>query len=162
MIRRIKQNYISNKLGISKTITHIPHKFKPAFSLYSEVVQVKKAIKNSCVGYGTGYKAREDIYVAVVPIGYADGYSRSNKNSYVVINSTRYQIIGDIMMGMITVKVDDTVRTGDQVTLIGEKITVQEVAKHNNTIVYEIMCSLNEWVPRVIVKNGKKIDIVEK
>lgn len=137
-------------------------KYKPAFILYSEIMEIKKIKKGTKVGYNGNYKARKDEIIGIIPIGYSDGYLRTNKNSYVVINNKRYKIIGDVSMGMIAIKLDDSINIYDKVTLIGNGISMYEVAYHNHTIVYEIMCLINSNVPRVLVSNNKIIEIVER
>ena len=161
-LRKIKRAYYNKKHNISPTITDIDINLKTAFSLYSKVIQVKKIKKGSFVGYGRVYEALEDIYVAVIPIGYADGFDRRNTGRKIVINNNKYNLIGEINSGMIIAKIDDTVHEGDKVTLIGEEISMREVAKHMRTSVYEASCTFNEWVPRILVKNGKVIEIDER
>ena len=107
-------------------------------------------------------EANEDIYVSIIPIGYADGFSTRNKGREIVINNKRYPLIGAINMGMVIAKVDETVKQGDKVTLIGEQIPMLEAARYMGTSVYEGSCMINDWVPRVLVKDGKIIEIDEK
>lgn len=161
-LRKWKRAYYNKKNHISPTITNIDIHLKTAFSLYSEVMQVKKIKKGSFVGYGRIYEATEDMYVAVIPIGYADGFSRRNKGRQVVINGKRYSLIGEVNMGMIIAKVDETVHTKDKVTLIGEGITMPEVARYMGTSVYEGSCMINSWVPRILTSNGQVLEIDEK
>lgn len=161
-LRKIKRKLYNKRHNISKTITDVDIDLKPAFSLYSEVTQVKKIKKGSFVGYGRIYEAQEDMYVAIISIGYADGFSRKNRGRQIVINNKRYQLIGEINMGMIIAKVDESVKMGDKVTLIGEKIPMKEVTSYIGTSVYEGSCMINDWVPRVLVKNGEVIEIDEK
>lgn len=161
-LRKWKREYYHKKHHISPTITDIDIDLKTAFSLYSEVMQVKKIKKGSFVGYGRVYEAQEDMYVAIIPIGYADGFSRKNKGRPIVINGKRYSLIGEVNMGMIIAKVDETVHEKDTVTLIGEELPMQEVVKYIGTSVYEGSCMLNDWVPRVLVKNGKIVEIDER
>ena len=101
--------------------------------------------KGETVGYGATYKAEHMMKTATIPIGYADGYPRSLSNKgYVLIGGKKRPIVGRICMDQLMVAVDDTVRTGDQVVLIGEqgneKITIEEVAELAETIPYELMC----------------------
>lgn len=161
-LRKWKRAYYNKKNHISPTITNIDIHLKTAFSLYSEVMQVKKIKKGSFVGYGRIYEATEDMYVAVIPIGYADGFSRRNKGRQVVINGKRYSLIGEVNMGMVIAKVDETVHTKDKVTLIGEGITMPEVARYMGTSVYEGSCMINSWVPRILTSNGQVLEIDEK
>ena len=65
-------------------------------------------------------------------------------------------------MGMIIAKVDENVHAGDKVTLIGEELTMKEAASYMGTSVYEGSCMINDWVPRVLVKDGEIIEIEER
>lgn len=161
-LRKWKREYYHKKHNISPTITNIDIDLKTAFYLYSEVVQVKQIPKGSFIGYGRIYEAKEDMKVAIVPIGYADGFSRKNKGREVVIKGKRYPIVGDINMGMIIVKVDEQVQEKDRVTLIGDGITMREVARHMQTTVYEGSCMINDWVPRILTKNGTILEVDER
>ena len=104
----------------------------------------------------------EDMYVAVILIGYADGFDRRNTGRQIVINNKRYDLIGEINSGMVIAKVDESVHNGDKVTLIGENIPMREVARYMKTSVYEVGCTFNEWIPRVLVKDGEVIEIDER
>ena len=157
-----KRAYYHKKHHISPTITKIDIDLKTAFSLCSEVMQVKEIPKGSFVGYGRTYEAQEDMKVAVIPIGYADGFSRKNKGRDIVIKGKRYPLIGDINMGMVIAKVDENVHEKDKVVLIGEKITMREAARYMQTSVYEGSCMINDWVPRLLIKNGEVVEIDER
>lgn len=161
-LRKWKRAYYHKKNHISPTITDTDIDLKTAFSLYSEIMQVKKIKKGSFVGYGRIYEAQEDMFVAVIPVGYADGFSRRNKGRQIVINQKRYSLIGDVNMGMLIAKVDETVHSGDKVTLIGDEIPMREVAKYIGTSVYEGSCMLNDWLPRILIKDGKTVEIDER
>lgn len=158
-LKQIKANLRIRKYNISKTIEKSNLVLKPAFSLYSEVMELQNVNKGEFVGYGVSYKAPTDIKVAVLPIGYADGIPRSYTGSDVFINKKRYEIIGSVNMGMITVKVDEDVSIGDKVEFIGEKINIKNSAIKLNTTIYEVMCMIHENVPRVYKKDGKTVYI---
>lgn len=160
-LRAIKRELNKKNKNISETITELPIELKPAFKMYTEVIQVKKVKKGEFVGYGVGYRAEEDEIIAILPTGYDDGLFRKSKGRYVAINNKKYKLVGDIAMGMIAVKVDDTVKMYDKVTLIGGEIPIKEVAKHNETIVYEIMCNIGKQIPRVYIKNDEVVAIEE-
>ncbi len=161
-LRKWKRQYYNRKNNVSKTITNIDIDLKTAFSLYSEVMQVKKIPRGSFVGYGRIYEAEEDMYVAIIPIGYADGFSKRNKGRQIVINGKRYSLIGEVNMGMLIAKVDETVKVHDKVTLIGEEIPMIEVARYMKTSIYEGSCMLNSWIPRLLIKNGQVVEIDER
>ena len=120
------------------------------FSLYSEIIQIND-IENETVGYNGTYKAVNKEKIAVIPIGYADGIIRKNTGRNVYINNKSYNIVGNICMDMLFVQVDDTVKVGDKVTIIKDIEHIEEIAKHLDTISYEIICSIGKRVPRIYV-----------
>ena len=118
------------------------------FSLYSEVIQIND-IENETLGYNGAYKANKREKIAVIPIGYADGIIRKNTGRNVYINNKSYNIVGNICMDMLFIKVDDTVKIGDKVTLIKDIEHIEQIAKHLDTISYEVLCSIGKRVPRI-------------
>jgi alanine racemase len=107
------------------------------------------------VGYGRTWSAREPTRVAVLPIGYGDGYRRGLSNSAeVLIGGRRFPVVGTISMDNITVDVGDVqVGVGDVATLIGadgaDRVLAEELAGKLATINYEITCGVSARVPRV-------------
>lgn len=127
----------------------------PVMSLKSKVVEIKTVNKGESVGYGANYKASEDNEkIAVLPIGYADGWIRKNKNGDVEINHKRYAMVGIICMDACFVKVDDSVHEGDEVTLFGGLISIDEVSDRLETINYEVVCQVSNRVPRKMRKES--------
>ena len=120
------------------------------FSLYSEIIQIND-IDNETVGYNGAYEAEEKERIAVIPIGYADGIIRKNTGRNVYINNKEYNIVGNICMDMLFVKVDDSVKVGDKVVLIKDIEHIEQIARHLDTISYEVLCSIGKRVPRVYV-----------
>lgn len=146
-----KKDYINGiRLGIAMygLIDYKDIKFKDTFSLYSEVIQINK-VSNETVGYNGMYKANNNEYIAVIPIGYADGIIRKNTGRNVYINNKKYKIVGNICMDMLFVKVDNTIKVGDKVTLIKDNNHIKEIAKYLDTISYEVLCSISKRVPRI-------------
>ena len=93
--------------------------------------------------------AKKDEIIAIVPIGYADGIIRANKGRFVYINNKKYQIVGNICMDMLFIKVDQTIKVKDKVIIIKDIKHIKEIAKHLNTIEYEVLCSIGKRVPRI-------------
>lgn len=130
---------------------------KPVMHFKTAIVDIKKVKSGESVGYCASYKARDDMKVAILPVGYADGYHRgfSNKAS-VLINGKRAAVIGNISMDLTIVDISSipTARIGDEVVLIGKQnkefISAWELAKHINSISYEIFTSVSARVPRII------------
>lgn len=131
---------------------------KQAFSLYSELIAVKRIKAGEYVGYGVTYQAEKDEWLGTVPIGYADGWSRTFQGFHVLVNGTKQQIVGRVCMDMLMIRLDDEYKVGQRVTLIGKdqhaEIDMDEVADYIHTINYEIPCMITGRVPREYVRNG--------
>ena len=126
---------------------------KSTFSLYSEVIQINTLNIGDTVGYNGMYKAKENNEkIAVIPIGYADGIIRKNTGRTVYINDKEYSIVGNVCMDMLFIKVDDTVKVHDKVTLLKDVEHIEKVAKHLETIPYEVMCEIGKRVPREYIR----------
>lgn len=121
------------------------------FKLYSKVIELKVLNPLETVGYNGVYQAKEREKIAVVAIGYADGIIRKNTGRYVYINNVKYQIVGNICMDMLMVKVDDKVKVGDSVLILKDIQHIEEVAKYLDTIPYEVICMIGKRVPRVYI-----------
>lgn len=123
---------------------------KSTFELYSEVIQINTLNKGETVGYNGIYTSKEDgERIAVVSIGYDDGIIRKNTGRYVYINDEKYQIVGNICMDMLFVKVDDKVKLHDKVVMLKDIEHIKEVAKHLETIPYEVLCTVGQRVKRI-------------
>jgi len=118
------------------------------FSLYSEIIQINSLKKGDTLGYSGMYKAEEECLIGVVPIGYADGIIRKNTGRCVFINNKEYNIVGNICMDMLFIKIDDSVKVHDKVELLRDNAHIEKVAKHLETIEYEVLCSVGKRVPR--------------
>lgn len=132
-------------------------RLKPALSLKTRVVFIKKLPKGSGVSYGHDYIAPRDTRIATLPIGYGDGYPRIlSGRAPVLIGGKHFQVAGRICMDQTMVDVGDApVKIGDEVVLIGSqknaKITTEELAGLSQTIPYEIVCGLGSRIPRVYI-----------
>ena len=160
-LRAIKRKINKKKNNISKTTTELPIELNPAFKMYSEIIQIKKLKQGEFVGYGATYRAQKDEVIGIMPVGYDDGIFRKSKGRYVSINDKKYRIVGDIGMGMTAVKIDNTINMYDKVTLIGDKVSIKEVANHNGTTIYETMCNIGKNIPRVYIKDNEEVGIEE-
>jgi alanine racemase len=132
-----------------------PHGLAPALALRSYVADVKRFEAGAGAGYGQTWRASEDTFVAVVPIGYGDGVRRGLSNrGEVLIRGRRRPIAGTISMDNLTVELgpETDVEPGDEVILIGpqgeERVLAEEVAESLGTINYEVTCGISARVPR--------------
>ncbi len=136
---------------------------KPVMTIKTYVTFVKEIEENDSVGYGRMFISDSKRKIATIPAGYADGYSRllSNKGR-VLIDGKSAPIKGRICMDQFMVDVSEIdCKEWDEVVLLGkqgdEEISADEVAKIAGTINYDILCMISKRVPRVYIKNGKKI-----
>lgn len=120
----------------------------PVMTLQSEVIALHDIHAGESVGYGQGFVAQQDSQIAVVAIGYGDGYPRSAKNGTpVLIRGQVCALAGRVSMDMITVDVTgQNVALGDTVTLWGTGLSADVVAQYCDTISYELFCQLTSRV----------------
>ncbi|MBS3797352.1 alanine racemase [Pseudoalteromonas sp. BDTF-M6] len=123
---------------------------KPVMSLTSEVIAVRRVKKGEPVGYGGHWHADADTQLAVVAIGYGDGYPRHAENGTpVLINGRRYPLVGRVSMDMISVDIgadNQDVAVGDDAIMWGAELGIEEIATCASTIAYELLCNIT---PRV-------------
>jgi len=131
---------------------------QPVLALKSSVTRVRTLPAGAGVSYGRTYVTPRRMPIALVPIGYGDGYHRLNSNrGAVLINGRRAPIVGRVTMDQLMVDISDAgpVAVGDEVVLIGaqgaQRITAEEVARWSETINYEVTTSLLPRVPRIFV-----------
>ncbi|HEY0278823.1 MAG TPA: alanine racemase [Solirubrobacterales bacterium] len=129
---------------------------EPALSLLSYVAAVKHFPAGQSAGYGRRWRAGEDTWVGVVPLGYGDGVRRALSNDCdVLVAGRRYPLVGTISMDNLTIDLgpDAEVEPGAEAVLIGrqgeEEIRAEELAARLTTINYEVTCGITARVPRV-------------
>ncbi|HEV7876895.1 alanine racemase [Bradyrhizobium sp.] len=132
--------------------------------LKARIVQFRNVERGDSVGYGATWTARRPTKLAIVSAGYADGYFRAasandgTRGAEVIVAGKRCPVAGRISMDLMAIDITDlpdkTARRGHMVTLIGEGITVDEVAHHFGTIGYEVLTSLGRRYAR-IYKGGE-------
>lgn len=132
--------------------------FRRVLSWKSQVMSIKQVHAGEFVSYGTAFFAEEDKIIAVVPVGYSHGYSRSLSNQgRVLIRCQQAQVIGMVNMNMLLADIThiDEVNIGDDVTLIGiqgdKEITLASFADFNNQLNYELLARLPYETPRLII-----------
>ena len=130
-------------------------------TLKARIIQIRDVERGDPVGYGGTWSARRPTKLAIVAAGYADGYFRAagstdgTRGAEVVIAGKRCPIAGRVSMDLIAVDITDlapnAARRGHMATLIGDGITVDELAHHFGTIGYEVLTSLGRRFTRVYV-----------
>ena len=129
---------------------------RPGLRFRTAISQIRDVVRGESVSYGRTFVASQDIRVATLPVGYADGFDRllSNRGS-VLVRGKRAPIVGRICMDMTMIDVSriPDVRAGDEAVMIGrqgsDEISANEVAEMLGTISYEVLCRIGPRVPRV-------------
>ncbi len=132
---------------------------QPVVELKARIVQIRNIERGDTVGYGGTWTARRPTRLAIVSAGYADGYFRAasandgTRGAEVIVAGRRCPIAGRVSMDLIAVDITDLppigARRGHMVTLLGEGITVDELAHHFGTIGYEVLTSLGPRYVRI-------------
>ena len=129
----------------------IQHKLLPVASLKTQITQIKKVAKGNTIGYGRMGKVDEDKTIAIVSIGYADGYSRmfSNGVGGMMVGRQYAPTIGNVCMDMTMLDITHIeAQEGDQVEVFGKQQNLIDLAKNLNIIPYELLTNVNDRVKR--------------
>jgi alanine racemase len=131
-------------------------RLKPAMSLKTKIVHLKSVPAGRSISYGRSFVTKKDSTIAVLPVGYSDGYSRlfSNK-AQALLKGRRLPVVGRVCMDQTMLDASEVgdVNIGDEVVLLGQdgsqRITAQELAEIAGTISYEIVCSIGRGARRI-------------
>ena len=164
-----KDQYNMTRLGItlygcypSENIEELDKvKLEQVATLISKVSHVKKFLKGEKLGYGVSYEAKQDEYIATVPIGYADGILRRAQGFKIKVGTEDCEIVGRVCMDQLMVRCSENIKVGDDVLFFGEyngqEISVDDFASYQDTISYEILCCINKRVPRIYYRNKMEL-----
>jgi len=124
----------------------------------SRIIHIQEVEKGESVSYGATWKASKKTKIAIIPVGYADGYFRAlSNNNHVIINESQAKVVGRICMNCFAVDITNIVNAeiGSEVCLISRKsnsgITPDDIASKIKTINYEITTAISENIPRITV-----------
>lgn len=130
----------------------------PVLSWKARIAQIKQIKAGESVGYGRTWFAPRRTKIAIIPVGYSDGYDRKfSNNSKVIVGNNFSPVIGRVAMNMFAMDITETknVKGGDEVILLGKKgrleISVEELASRIDTINYEVVSRINILLPRILV-----------
>jgi alanine racemase len=126
---------------------------RPAMKLQCDLIAINQCRKGDTIGYGASYQCPEDMVIGVAAIGYGDGYPRHARNGTpVILNDRRAPLVGHVSMDMITIDLrgHDQARVGDQVTLWGPGLPVEEVCTWCDAIPYQLICGVTARVKSIV------------
>jgi alanine racemase len=130
---------------------------RPALAFKTRVTYLKKVPPGTPLSYGSTFVTPDETTIATLPVGYADGYSRRLSNrGQVLIRGKRYPVVGRVSMDLTLVNIGNgKAEIGDDAVLIGESdgqgISADEIAALEETISYEVVCSIGKRVPRIYI-----------
>lgn len=127
--------------------TAAEHDLLPVMTLESELISIQHLRQGEPVGYGATWRCPEDMPVGIVAIGYGDGFPRhAVSGTPILVNDARCALLGRASMDMLTVDLRNQrdARIGDRVVLWGESLPIEEIARHADTIPYELLCGVHK------------------
>ena len=131
---------------------------QPAMSWHSRISCLKWLPAGREISYGGTYTTQKDTHIATIPVVYADGYRRNLSGKfYVLISGKKAPILGRVCMDQMMVDVTNIpdVQAGDDVVLMGDGISAEELAEAGASFNYELVCSISRRVPRQYILDGK-------
>jgi alanine racemase len=144
---------VRSGIGLYGYNNHLNNELVPVHTLKSIISQIVEAKKGDSIGYNRAFICEEKMKIGIIPLGHADGISRSfSKNAYVIVNGKKCRIIGNICMDVFMVNLNDIdVVEGDQVVIFDKENNAESFALSTGTISYEILTNLSERIERMIV-----------
>jgi alanine racemase len=139
---------------------------RPVLTWKARVGQLQDVRKGATVGYGRTWTALRRTRLAVIPVGYSDGYSRCLGNrARVLVRGCRAPVVGRVCMNIMMIDVTDVpgVQVGEEVVIIGSQdgatMAVEELASLSDTINYEFLARLSPSIPRLVVDSGQPPEV---
>lgn len=147
---------------LREDICDVVSNLKPAFSLKAKIFFIKNVQPGEYISYNLGFKTKRESIIAIVPIGYSNGYSRllSNK-SKILIDGKYAPVVGNVCMDLFMIDITDIASTskvsfGSEVIIIGKdgerEVSVEDLADLMGTIKHEIVTSFKNNIPRIYIK----------
>jgi len=138
---------------------------EPVMRFVTKIIQVRTVPSGTGLGYGQTFITERATKLAVLPVGYEDGYLRSLSNrAEVLIHGRRFPVVGRVSMNLTLVDItdcDDSVKQGDDVVLLGKQgggeITADEIAGWMDTISYEVLCLFGNLNTRYYIDESKNL-----
>lgn len=153
-LRKIRDRFYQRKYKISDIIRGTKLDIKPCLKIKTHVMEIRKVKKGEFIGYGAEYIAKKDILAATLPIGYGDGIGFNN-NRKVLINNKKYNAISRMSMCMMSVRVDENVKLGDEVTILGEDLTLGYLARLENKSIHYMLSNISLELERIYINKEK-------
>ena len=147
--------------GVSPVLNTLAadYNLRPVMTLKSSVIAIREVKKGQSVGYGATWIATKDTMLAVIAIGYGDGYPRNARNGTpVLVNGQQYPLAGRVSMDMISIDINnsDSVAVGDEAILWGESLPIESIADYAETVPYELLCGVTGRVEKRFARGSNE------
>lgn len=135
---------------------------KPVMQVKAKMADYKRVPPNRGVSYGRRFQPDEPTWIGVLPLGYADGYSRHfSEKAHVLKRERECPVLGNVCMDMTIVKLDAEDDPEETVTIMGsdgdKSLWADQLAEWDSTIPYEILCSFSDRLPRIYLEDGESV-----
>lgn len=140
----------------------LPFALQPSLSLFSSFSQIKEVPAGTAIGYNRTYVTAKPTVIGTLPIGYADGYDRRLRGGKVWVEGDFQTVVGRVCMDMTMVELDHSVPEGTRAELIGPHIPLEEYCGWIGTNNYHATCAFSDRLPRIYVRDGNIVHIVNK
>jgi len=136
---------------------------EPVMSVKARITAIRTLRPGETVGYGMRYTAPSLRRIAVLPIGYGDGFPRVRNQGFVLVHGLRVPIVGGVAMDALTVDITEVsaAQLGDEAVLMGrqgdEEISVHEIAKLKNSVSYDVLAGWRARLPRIYLNQTSKL-----
>ena len=142
-----------------------PFALKFAMSVKTRIASLRTLERGDTVGYGRRFMAEKEERIAVLPIGYVDGYDRGLRNvGQVLLRGQKVPIVGGLCMDACFIKVTELpdVQIGEMVTIMGrdgeEEISPHDIAELIGSVSYEVIARLGKRLPRIYLREGRIVE----
>ena len=144
---------VRSGIGLYGYNNHLNNELVPVHTLKSIISQIIQAKKGDSIGYNRSHICQENTKIGIIPLGHADGISRSFGNGgYVLINNKKAKILGNVCMDVFMVDLENIyANEGDEVIIFNNVYNAEEFAENVGTISYEILTNLSSRISRKII-----------
>ena len=153
-LRLARNSYYQNRYSISKTYSNVKINVLPAISMVTGIIQIKEVKQGEYIGYGATYLANEDMLIAILPVGYANGIGKS-RGRFVIINGKKYYVVGEVGMNMMSIRIDKDVTLDSEVWILGNGITLGMFSRFDGSSLSEVLLNVGRNNKKVYYKDGK-------
>ena len=121
--------------------------------MQTRIIQIKEVKKGEYIGYGCTYRAKKNMRIAILPIGYANGIGNKNNGRYVMINDKKYDVVGSIGMNMMTISIDKKVSINDAVIILGKGISLGTLSRFEGIGLAEMLINIGNNNKKIYTEN---------